>query len=242
MVPLVRTIWYSSTAGFRKIATALPCYVATGPIFWPEKCGKVLQLPHICSRLVVLYYCNTPDFASQNTLHLPKVPLWYTCTVLFEIMLYLYTCPYHGTRVLCTTGMAIRRPAQLCPIYCGDSMVPLVPVVPYHGTRVPWYQNGTIMVLVPYGMVHQWCTYKYNIIYHGTHSTIWYVYPGSELVPLVHVYVYYYTCSQCTCLVHWYVRTMVPFGTMVPTCLQGLWWRSALQTSLSSWNLNCSIP
>jgi hypothetical protein len=22
----------------------------------------------------------------------------------------------------------------------------------------------------------------------------------------------------------------------------GLWWRSALQTSLSSWNLNCSIP
>ncbi len=25
-------------------------------------------------------------------------------------------------------------------------------------------------------------------------------------------------------------------------CLRGLWWRSALQTSLSSWNLNCSRP
>jgi hypothetical protein len=36
------------------------------------------------------------------------------------------------------------------------------------------------------------------------------------------------------------VRVQAPRGR--PTCLRGLWWRSALQTSLSSWNLNCNKP
>jgi hypothetical protein len=92
MVPLIP--WYSSTgtyactAGFRKIATALPCYVATG---WPEKCCNYHIL---CSRLVLQH----PRFRKPKHVASTWVQVLQSC----GIPLYSPRChgsTYHGTMV-----------------------------------------------------------------------------------------------------------------------------------------------
>jgi hypothetical protein len=109
--------------------------------------------------------------------------------------------------------------------------VPLVrTMVPVVRTSVRTI-NGTMILTYVHVLPYQ----RYTLLiqkrqYHGTRTRVpWYVHVYSEY--------HFGTYTYPEVLLHvyrWY--------HVVRTCLRGLWWRSALQTSLSSWNLNCSIP